>query len=56
MKPGGRMLTDQRGMDFTVEEQRWILSYRDLLALEKKFPVRVSCITNTVYAISRGHR
>ena len=51
MKPGGRILTDQRGMDFTVEEKRWILSYRDLEALEQKFPVRASRVTDTVYAI-----
>jgi hypothetical protein len=52
MKPGARILTDQRGMDFTVEEKRWILSYRDLEALERKFPVRVSRVTDTVYAIA----
>jgi len=52
MKPGGRILTDQRGMDFTVEEKRWILSYQDLEALEKKLPVRVSRITDTVYSIA----
>jgi len=52
MKPGGRILTDQRGMDFTVEEKRWILSYRDLEALEQKFPVRASRVTHTVYALT----
>jgi hypothetical protein len=52
MKPGARILTDQRGMDFSVEEKRWILSYEDLQALEKKFPVQVSRITDTVYAIA----
>ncbi|NOT57107.1 MAG: hypothetical protein HOP18_21105 [Deltaproteobacteria bacterium] len=52
MKPGARILTDQRGMDFTVEEQRWILSYEDLQALERKFPVRVSRVTATVYSIA----
>lgn len=52
MKPGARILTDQRGMDFSVDEKRWILSYEDLQALEKKFPVQVSRITDTVYAIA----
>jgi hypothetical protein len=39
-------------MDFSVDEKRWILSYEDLQALEKKFPVQVSRITDTVYAIA----
>ena len=52
MKPGARILTDRRGMEFTVEEKRWILSYEDLRALENKFPVRVSRINQTVYAIA----
>lgn len=52
MKPGARILTDQRGMDFSVEEKRWILSYEDLQALEQKFPVHVTRVTDTVYAIT----
>jgi hypothetical protein len=53
MKPEARILTDQRGMDFSVQEKRWILNYEDLQALEKKFPVRVSRISDTVYAIAK---
>jgi hypothetical protein len=51
MKPGGKILTDQQGMDFTVEEKRWILSYQDLQALEEKFPVRAAKINDTVFAL-----
>jgi hypothetical protein len=51
MRPGGRILTDQRGMDWTVEDPRWALRYEDLQALESKFPVRVSRVTDTVYSI-----
>src|SRR5271169_24200 len=52
MKPGGKILTDQQGMDFTVEEKRWILTYRDLQSLEEKFPVRVARINDTVFALA----
>jgi hypothetical protein len=51
MKPGGRILTDQRGMDFTVEEKRWVLSYQDLQFLEAKFPLSAARINDTVYAL-----
>jgi hypothetical protein len=51
MKPGGQILTDRRGMDWTVIEKRWMLSYEDLCALEKKFPVRVSRVNETVFSV-----
>jgi hypothetical protein len=53
LQPDGSILTDQRGMEWVVEEPRWKLSYMDLVALEKKFPLKVSCITDTVYALQR---
>jgi len=53
LQPDGSVLTDQRGMDWVFEEPRWKLSYMDLVALEKKFPLKVSCITDTVYALQR---
>ena len=56
MEPGGQILTDQHGMDFTVEENRWLLSFDDLRGLEEKFPVRVSRIEGTVYSIVRQAR
>jgi hypothetical protein len=51
MKPGGQILTDQRGMDFTVEDERWILSFEDLQSLESKFPIRAARINDTVFAL-----
>jgi hypothetical protein len=52
LRPGGRILTDQRGMDFTVEnDPRWQLTFEDLVALERRFPVAVAKVTDTVYAI-----
>jgi hypothetical protein len=53
LQPDGSILTDQRGMEWVFEEPRWKLSYMDLVALEKKFPLKVSCITDTVYALQR---
>jgi hypothetical protein len=55
LRPAGRVLTDQRGMDWTVEDDpRWQLTYDDLLALGERFRIEVSALSDTVYAI--GHR
>jgi hypothetical protein len=51
LKPGGRILTDQQGMDWVIEDPRWKLTYQDLLALENKFPVKAGRITDTVFSI-----
>src|SRR6185436_8049760 len=51
LKPGGQILTDQQGMDWVIEEQRWKLRFQDLLALENKFPVKAGKITDTVFSI-----
>lgn len=51
MKPGGQILTDRRGMEWTVIETRWVLRYEDLCALENKFPVRASKVNETVFSI-----
>jgi hypothetical protein len=54
MLPAGQILTDQQGMDWVVEDSRWVLAYEDLLALEKKFPVLVSRLTETVFSIQKA--
>lgn len=51
LKPGGSILTDQRGMDWVIEDPRWKLTYEDLIALESKFPVKAGRITDTVFSI-----
>ena len=56
MKPGGQILTDQRGMDFTVQEKRWTLTYEDLQSLEEKFPIRAAKINDTVFTLVRSPR
>jgi hypothetical protein len=52
LQPGGRVLTDQRGMDFTVEDDpRWQLTYDDLVALGQRFPLEAARVTETVYEL-----
>ncbi|MBV8161659.1 MAG: hypothetical protein JO265_12115 [Acidimicrobiia bacterium] len=52
LRPGGRILTDQRGMDFTVEQDpRWQLTYDDLVGLGDRFPVVAATVTDTVYEL-----
>jgi hypothetical protein len=51
LQPGGRILTDQRGMDWTVHDPRWRLTYQDLCDLGQTFPLTVSRVAETVYAL-----
>ena len=52
LRPGGSVLTDQQGMDWTVEnDPRWRLCYEDLEALAGRFPIAVTKVTDTVYRI-----
>jgi hypothetical protein len=52
IRPRGLILTDQRGMDWTVDDDpRWKLTFEDLVALERRFPVAVAKVTDTVYEI-----
>lgn len=50
---GGVILTDQRGMNWSVADPRWRLSYDDLVALEEKYPFRAERITDTVYLLRK---
>ena len=51
LKPSGRILTDQRGLDWTGGDPRRRLSYTDLVSIERQLPVRVSKVSDMVYAI-----
>ena len=52
LRPGGRILTDQRGMDFTVEQDpQWQLTYDDLVRLGERFPLVAGAVTDTVYEL-----
>ncbi|HEV7806296.1 MAG TPA: hypothetical protein VGO80_10780 [Solirubrobacteraceae bacterium] len=54
LRPGGRILTDQHGMDWTVEDDpRWRLTYDDLVALGERFPLCAARVTDTVYELRR---
>lgn len=53
LRPGGRILTDQQGMDWYFENPRWRMSYRDLVGLERLFPLRAARVTDTVYSLTR---
>ena len=48
----GQILTCQIGMDAYVGAFGWVMTYADLVSLERKFPVHVSKITDVVYAIA----
>ena len=54
LRPGGRILTDQRGMDYSVgDDHRWRLSFDDLVALGDRFPIVAGRLTDTVYELRR---
>lgn len=54
LRPDGKILTHQRGMDWTFADPRWRLGYDDLVALEAKLPVRVSRLGEKVYATAKA--
>ena len=58
LKPGGRVLTDRRGMAWTADgNPGWKLTYEDLVVLEGAFPFQAVRLTDAVYALERvGHR
>ena len=52
LRPGGRVLTDQRGMDWTVDDDpRWRLTFDDLAVAGERFGLRAAAITDTVYEL-----
>ena len=48
----GQILTCQIGMDAYVGAFGWVMTYADLVSLERKFPMHVSKMTDVVYAIA----
>ena len=48
----GQILTCQIGMDAYHGEFGWVMTYADLVSLERKFPMHVSKMTDVVYAIA----
>ena len=54
LRRGGRILTDQRGMDFSDGDPRFRLTYDDLVVLGHRFSLRVAAVTDTVYELRRA--
>jgi hypothetical protein len=48
----GQILTCQIGMDVYHGAFGWVMTYADLVSLERQFPVHVSKMTDVVYAIA----
>jgi hypothetical protein len=48
----GQILTCQIGMDAYVGAFGWVMTYADLVSLERQFPIHVSKMTDVVYAIT----
>jgi len=53
--PGGQILTCQIGMDAYHGYFGWVMTYADLVSLERQFPMHVSQLTDVVYAITAKH-
>jgi hypothetical protein len=51
LKVGGKILTDQRGMDWALASPGFILGFDSLRAAVASLPVKVSRLTPMVYAI-----
>ena len=48
----GQILTCQIGMDAVHGDFGWVMTYADLVSLERTFPIHVSKLTDVVYAIA----
>jgi hypothetical protein len=53
LKPGGQILTHEKGMNWAAGDPRWKLVFADLKALEVKFPLRASYETDGVYSLTK---
>lgn len=51
LKPGGKILTDQRGMDWALLDPSFILDFSDLESFANALPIKVSRETDMVYAL-----
>lgn len=52
LAPHGQLLTCQIGMDAYHGDFGWVMTYADLVSLERQFPMHVSKMTDVVYAIA----
>lgn len=52
LAPHGQILTCQLGMDAYHGDFGWVMTYDELVSLERQFPVHVSKLTDIVYALA----
>ena len=53
LRAHGRILTCQIGMDAYHDELGCMMTYADLVSLERQFPLRVSKLNDVVYALTK---
>jgi hypothetical protein len=54
LRPRGQVLTDQRGLTWTVDGNReWKLTWDDMVVLGATFPIRAERVSDSVYALTR---
>ena len=53
LRAHGRILTCQIGMDAYHDELGCMMTFADLVSLERQFPLRVSKLTDIVYALTK---
>lgn len=53
LAPGGSILTDEQGMQWTAGDPRWRMSFADLKSVSEAFQLRASRMTELVYSMTR---
>jgi len=53
LRAHGRILTCQIGMDAYHDELGCMMTFADLVSLERQFPLRVSKLNDVVYALTK---
>jgi hypothetical protein len=51
LKPGGQILTDQQGMEWSAGDPKWRLRISDLVEIARRFSMNVVRHTETVFAM-----
>jgi hypothetical protein len=54
LRPGGQILTDQRGLDWVAASPSWRMTFEDWSRLADRFELRAVRLTETVYAMERA--
>lgn len=54
LRPGGVILTDEQGMNWSAGEARWRLTPNDLQRVARRLGMGLQCVAESVWAMSRG--